>query len=383
MFRRPLCLVAVSLLATSCVAREPAAPASTAAAPASTAATDSKTLTTGAPEATPTAAAPSPATPPMATSAAAAPASPGAPAAAGGAFDGADYKLPECPAELPDMPPVFGRVTLKGHVWMPSGASPLGGARITLTSAAGVQSGFGVSDGCGRYRVDGVAPGTYTAEFGVRTFRGRSTVVVGPTGGAVDLKVDVSLFKVAVISGQYDHIEKILARMGVPYDAYPENGVASVDFTKYAIAFLNCAAVPTSPPEAGKAKLRAFVEGGGALYVSDLAHPWITQTFGLPKIADSQGPGGTRKTTIADVQLGAYLRGVAQVPIFFDLTGWARPAKEQPSSVLVLARDGQTEQPAILTYAQGKGLVGFTTFHHQAQMNQPMIMSLEFFVSRL
>lgn len=86
---------------------------------------------------------------------------------------------------------------------------------------------------------------------------------------------------------------------------------------------------------------------------------------------------------VAILQLGAYLRGVAQVPPFFDLSGWARPAKEQPTSVLVLARDGQTEQPAILTYAQGKGLVGFTTFHHQAQMNQPMILSLEFFISRL
>jgi hypothetical protein len=379
MFRRALCLVALSLLATSCLARDPAAPAPkaaaapapTAAATAPTGASDSKTLTTAGPDA------------PVTTGATSAAAAPGSPSAAGGAFDGADYKLPECPAELPDMPPVFGRVTLKGHVWMPSGTSPLGGARITLTSAAGVQSGFGVSDGCGRYRVDGVAPGSYTAEFGVRTFRGRSTVVVAPTGGAVDLKVDVSLFKIAVISGQYDHVEKILTRMGVPYDTYPENGVAGVDFTKYAIAFLDCGAVPSAPPEAGKAKLRAFVEGGGALYVSDLAHPWITQTFGLPKIADQQGPGGTRKTTIADLQLGAYLRGVAQVPIFFDLAGWARPAKEQPSSVLVLARDGQTEQPAILTYAQGKGLVGFTTFHHQAQMNQPMIMSLEFFVSRL
>jgi hypothetical protein len=267
---------------------------------------------------------------------------------------------------------------------LPSGAMPLGGARVTLRDSNGNQVGFGVTDGCGRFRVDGVAPGTYTLDYGVRTFQGKSTVVVGPTGAQTEVKVDAALLKIAVVQGSWDHIESILDRMGVPYDKFPENGVGQLELSKYAILFLNCGRAFTTTPDGERTKIQKFVDGGGALYVSDLAYPYIANAFpNAISLGAHDGPMGTRKTTIADVQLGAYLRGAATIPIFYDLRGWERLSKQQPASVLVLARDAETEEPAIVTWAQGKGFVGFTTFHQQAQMNEPMVMSLVYFITRM
>jgi hypothetical protein len=242
-----------------------------------------------------------------------------------------------------------------------------------------------VSDGCGRFRFDGVFPGVYKVRFAVRTFKGESSVNVPAGGTHVDLRVDIKFLQVAVFQGSWDHVEKILDKVGVPYALFPNNKLETTDLSKYNIIFINCNETSESTvPAKVKEKLKGFVNGGGALYVSDRAFPYINATW--PNQVNSQGNSGnagTKKHTIFDFQLGSYLRGALTVPIMYDLGAWRRLSKDQPATTLALLRDEKTQEPAIVTFASGNGFVGYTTYHQGAQMNDAMTFSLVFFITRL
>ena len=59
-----------------------------------------------------------------------------------------------------------------------------------------------------------------------------------------------------------------------------------------------------------------------------------------------------------------------------------RDVEEVDPSVRVLVRD-LGGAPHIVTFGAGSGIVGFTTFHHGAQLTEEMKRSLVFLISRL
>jgi len=274
---------------------------------------------------------------------------------------------------------------MTGIIFMPKGDMALGAARVTLVNALGADMGTTVTDGCGRFRFDAVIPGIYKVKFAVRTFKGESSVNVPAGGVHVDLRVDIKFLQVGVFQGSWDKVEKILDKVGVPYQIFPNNKLETTDLSKFNIIFINC----NETNEAGvsakvKEKLKGFVNGGGALYVSDRALPYLLATWpGQINAQGNTGNSGTKKHTIFDFQLGSYLRGALTAPIIYDMGAWRRLQKEQPSTTLALLRDEKTQEPAIVTFASGNGFVGYTTYHQGAQMNDAMTFSLVFFITRL
>lgn len=306
----------------------------------------------------------------------------GAPGSAGDVAEGLNFKLPPCP-------PMFQGVTfgagVTGTVLMPKSDMALGAAKVTLVNSLGAEVGTTVSDGCGRFRFDAVVPGVYKVKFAVRTFKGESSVNVGAGGTHVELRVDIKFLQVAVFQGSWDKVEKVLDKVGVPYALFPNAKLETTDLSKFNIVFINCNETSESTVSSTvKEKLKSFVNGGGALYVSDRALPYILATWpGQVNSLGNTGAAGTKKHTIFDFQLGSYLRGALTVPIIYDLGAWRRLSKDQPATTLALLRDEKTQEPAILTFASGNGFVGYTTYHEGAQMNDAMTFSLVFFITRL
>lgn len=310
------------------------------------------------------------------------PGAPTTPTTPGGDMEGLNFKLPPCP-------PMFNGFTfgagITGTLLMPKGDMALGAAKVTLVNSLGAEQATTVSDGCGRFRFDAVLPGVYKVRFAVRTFKGESSVNVGAGGTHVDLRVDIKFLQVAIFQGAWDHVEKILDKVGVPYQLLPNNKLETQDLSKYNIVFINCNETSESTVSAKvKERLKGFVNGGGALYVSDRALPYILSTWpGQVNAQGNIGNAGTKKHTIFDFQLGSYLRGALTVPIIYDMGAWRKLSKDQPAGTLALVRDEKTQEPAILTFASGSGFVGYTTYHQGAQMNDAMTFSLVFFITRL
>ncbi|MBK7397546.1 MAG: carboxypeptidase regulatory-like domain-containing protein [Myxococcales bacterium] len=295
--------------------------------------------------------------------------------------EGLNWKLPPCPPSMPG----FVGLALTGSILMPKGDMALGAAKVTLVNNLGAETATTISDGCGRFRFDGILPGVYKVKFVVRTFKGEQTVNVPPGGTNVDIRVDIKFLQIAVFKGTWDHVENILDKVGVPYTMIPADKIGTTDFSKYNIAFINCHdPSPTQLSSTVQEKLKGFVSSGGALYVSDRALPYVTTTWpGMVKDLGNSGNAGTKKHTVFDFQLGSYLRGAMNVPIIYDMGAWRRLDKSQPANTLPLLRDQQTQEPAIVTFAYNNGFVGYTTYHQGAQMNDAMTFSLVFFITRL
>jgi hypothetical protein len=233
--------------------------------------------------------------------------------------------------------------------------------------------------------MDGVAPGKYKLDYGVRSFKGSSPVDVTVSGNKVIVKIDPNFLKIGVFQGEWDHIEKILDKVGVSYTKFPARSVAKQNLDKFNIIFINCGEIEdgeVTPAEAKK--LRDFVDGGGALYVSDRSVPYVTAAFpDSLNVQGNIGPASMRKGNVIDVQLGGFLRGSVGVPLNYNLGAWRRLQKVQPVTTFTLLRDAEFQEPSIVTFLHGAGFVGYTTFHDEAQMNDGMTYSLVFFITRM
>ena len=298
-----------------------------------------------------------------------------------GVSPGAGFKLPPCPPSAADLPVNIGGVS--GTISVPSGTYPLGGARVGLFNSGGIPVGSTVTDGCGRFAFNGVAPGSYRLVYGIRSFGGETPVDVPPwmATSRLDIRVDPQRLSVGVIRGGWDNVESVLDRLGLAYTAYDAGALLGVEPYKHRILFIACGAGGYSNEAADK--IRAYVGSGGALYVSDLSLPYISAAFPQAILPGENGDSAIRTSYIFDAQLLGYLRGSASIPLNYNLGGWQRLKRVQPPTTLALLRDSETQEPAIATFFFGAGTVGYTTFHEEAQMNEAMDWSLVFVITRL
>ncbi len=294
---------------------------------------------------------------------------------------GADFKLPPCPPSTADFPVTMGGVS--GTISVPSGKYPLGGARVGLLNSAGVPVASTLTDGCGRFMFPGVPPGSYRVVYGIRSFAGESKVDVlswMPTP-RLNIQMDKNWLNVAVVHGVWDDVEGVLDRIGLAYTVYSPDALEGLEPYKHRILFIACGAGGYASDVADK--IRAYVAGGGALYVSDLSLPYITEAFPNAILPGENGNSGVRTSYIFDAQLLGYLRGTASIPINYNLGGWQRLQRTQPSTTIAVLRDSETQEPAVASFWFGAGTVGYTTFHEDAQMNEAMEWSLVFVITRL
>lgn len=224
----------------------------------------------------------------------------------------------------PDGPNGDSTGSIQGVVYAPNGQTPIAGARVWVPDDASMaQQGAiaeTVSDTRGRFVLRdlpagtvpvSIAKGDWSKSFTATVVAGQVTNV--PAADTTLPATGEGSIRIAVCMGSYDRMEDVLAKLGfgevdewgvlVPgtqtFDLYDYGEAAGLlgsreQMANYDLIFLNCG-VDENPlwmdREATVANMRAYVEGGGRLYATDLAYDYVEQAF--PDAIDFYGSDDT------------------------------------------------------------------------------------------
>jgi hypothetical protein len=328
---------------------------------------------------------------------------PMAPQAVPGLQAAAATRLPPCPPAA--TPP---GAALTGVLRTPSGAFPISGASVSLLQPNGAPAATATTDGCGRFALPSVAPGPYTVRYGLRSFGGMAPVSLlqqparalntplgiplpfpfpGAAGAAVppifNPALDAGGLRAGVVRGSWDHIEALLDKMGIPYVLYEADALEEDAPYQHRMLFVACGAAAI--PDKADKKIKKYVEGGGALYASDLSIAYVGEVFEKAVNYDyeSRGDSGARKAYVVDPELAVALKGASQIDLTYDMSGWQRLAVNQPPGTQAMLRDVETNEPSAVTFNRGAGVVKYTTFHVEAQVSEAEEAALVYMISRM
>lgn len=290
---------------------------------------------------------------------------------------------------------------VRGTICGPSGGIPSVGARVTLGAETTT------TDADGRFYLHCVPPGAH-ALVAERGHFSRTVPVTVAEGQTTTLPastcLDPSTVDIAVVRGRWDRVETILTQLGIPFELHEgEDTPAGILgnpalLASYDILFLNCGiddATVRSPAVA--ANLRAFVEGGGALYASDLAYDAVEAAFagaidfaGDDAIADA-AEQGTRTTVdgrVIDPRILRQLDRRTTVPLEFSSDYVLLDAVAPLTTLHVVGRTDAPSgplRPLLVSFAPpAGGRVVYTTFHNtDAITNADMARVLEILISEL
>ncbi|MEZ4265282.1 MAG: carboxypeptidase-like regulatory domain-containing protein [Myxococcota bacterium] len=340
-----------------------------------------------------------------------------------------------------------GTGSLKGLVCAPSQQVFVPQAKVTATgvgcdgqpsvsTTTTDQKGFYTFDAlpCGQHTID-VAAGSFHTTYTVDVEAGTLSDV---TGGGFKLCFKASSVRIAVLSGQWDHMHGLLDELGLLYDFFnldaddcrpdgdPESSAGlgllrdPVALAKYDIVFFNCGSAPVDCVDRYpdiKSNLKKFVLDGGSLYGSDRAWAYIEAAF--PDAIDFYGtkeltnevahacgrslcgfdtqkfPNGVPvAATVVDGALADY-SGVAAFTAFYGPGPLVAIDAAGPVSVVHVSGDvpldipqgpfiGYTldKQPLVVSHRPNpqSGRVVFTTFHNDEQADEVMKRILYYLV---
>ncbi len=333
--------------------------------------------------------------------------------------------------------PSAAQTVLRGTVTLPNGELPVHGALVYVP--AGSDDGVDRVGECAECIDTGsLLAHTTTAADGSFELRG---LPAGPVTLVVDKgrfhkasSVDVAecednlapaeatrlprsaaegrLPRLAAVTGHFDHMEDVLAKIGVdasavdlfageydPYFPEPLDGnepasalLQSPDrLRQYDIVFVDCGGLAFEGRLASDATVRTnvreFVEAGGRLYVTDLAYDLAEGAFppfvdysgggagldGSPEQAGSAGMGQDRVSlgaTVEDDALGEWLEATGEpagdeITVRGLITGWAMVdgVDGERTRVWVSGQAPEQGRPLTLTFEAGCGRTLFTSYH--------------------
>lgn len=340
-----------------------------------------------------------------------------------------------------------GTGALIGKTCAPSG-EPLAAADVTVSGvdcATGMPFEVTTRTGSdGTFQFDEVPSGQHDLRVETGSFNSTRTVIIQKdmttdlTSAADKVCLDQSV-EIAVITGAYDHVEGVLGTLNLTFtvvggdtgDAQTEAFLTNLQaMNAYDIIFINCGDLYDNievldfggtTRAAIANNLRAYVQGGKSLYVSDWAAPFIEDAF--PDMIDWVGDDTTRSdhrdgyapqtinATVMTPELQSVLgRNDAVIEFPQDPNNgvinnnWAVAAGVGAGVVVQLQGDAdlcsqggfftpcpmvQGSQPAaplLVTYADPSGgAVVFTSFHNERQstLNQDMERILRFLIFQL
>ena len=304
------------------------------------------------------------------------------------------------------------------------------GRAVTHTARTDARGGFrfpNLRTGPATVRIQS---GRFTAQYDVEILQGAEVGLIPGQSGKVCLEPDA--VGLAVLSGDYDRVGEVLDDLGFAYERLCGESRAHragrqlvgdlETLATYEVLFVNCGTgldLTADNPEVStlRENLRAFVAGGGSLYVSDLAAAFVSTVWpGRVDFAmstrepetqpdccvcidcdaacevESRAAGGCGMTTmpvgcaggsgvrgrgavravearIIDDRLAA-LYGDRSLPLAFDLPGWVEiDGVAAGVDVLVEADFGERTRPLVVGFTPepGGGRVVYTSFHNEEQ----------------
>jgi hypothetical protein len=335
-----------------------------------------------------------------------------------------DTLPPDAAPPAPDagcVPPGPGAVL--GQVCAPNGRIWLVGAAVTVewrdACTGEARSASTVTDGDGVFRLDGLPAGSHLLRIERGSFRGERVVTVR-AGAEIDLSagdrktcLSAEATRLAVVGGRYDRVQELLVDLGLrEFDLF--DGVEDVAGTEafladagrladYDVLFLNCGIRKDAFARYDElvANLRAFVAGGGSVYVSDYSFFFFEDAF--PEAlefhgddADWQGearmgraPQHVRARIVSE-ELRAFM-GADAVDVEFPENAevrtahWVVAESAAPGVTVLLEGDvqlcvgprscapgGSVERaPLLVSYEPegASGVVVFTSFHQEVNLS--------------
>ncbi len=220
--------------------------------------------------------------------------------------------------------------------------------------------------------------GNWSTSFNTTVTDGQTTLIPGQQC------LDPMSARVAVVWGEWDHIETILGTIGIPYQFYDQSDqdrllLDPTEMARYNIIFLNCGfndALLASG--AGTRYLQSFVAMGGSLYASDWAYdpveviwPSAIDFIGDDTIRDSAQNAGSfaGPVSVLDPTLRAALGGRRLVNISSCCTA-IDAAGAGTTTYLDGDRLGDgSVHPFFVGFrpSLGSGTVMYTDFHNNGQ----------------
>ena len=328
--------------------------------------------------------------------------------------------------QLGPSPTEVGRGGLSGRVCSPNGANWIFEATvyIPIYDDAGnvVLQPETKTDLDGYFTLTDIPEGTWILHVVKNSFSTEEEIVI--VAGEVTVMaeptcVDPYSARVAVVTGLYDRVEDVIQRVGLTdvtmFDGVNDTGQSATSLltdltvmTGFDIIFLNCGMVENgliSNPTVIN-NLRAFVDAGGSLYVSDWAYDYIE--IGWPSAIEFWGDDSTPNSAafgldgfltgqIADSALSSVLGG-STVTLNYDLGAWivtegvgpgTRVLVSGPAPALDVSNPYNPQvvtvnnAPLMVQFEHGQGKVMYTTFHNEAQTTGDMDIILEFMVFEL
>jgi len=257
------------------------------------------------------------------------------------------------PSELEEPPgdeAFDGQIT--GRVCDPSGAEDDGWVVGAYVYTNYDSDGDGIDDSiadastdeAGRFTLFGLPTGR---DYVVYVVKGsfEATFEVTLTTGTYEIPEDECMLEppnIAVITGDYDHIEDIISDMGLEFTTY-DGTFGATEFrsfladptamAEYDIIFFNCGISDMwlyTEREIIRGNIRSFVENGGSIYVSDWAYYFVELPFAgkidfygddLSYGAPMVGRAGDVFANVIDVTMQAII-GAVGADINFDLPMW-------------------------------------------------------------
>ena len=313
---------------------------------------------------------------------------PAADTADSGAWSDDGAALVDCSAaeafgNQPDYP-TAGRVY--GQVASPSGQLPVAGAEVTVDD----QDAWTLSADGGCFGMS-LPPGEHRLKVTKGRYRAATTVTVRADGEADlgRLLLDAGDLGVVVIDGAYDEVGILLDRIGLEYEGAVTTEEVLGDLgalQRHDVVFAACGSRTSLDnlddlsdlPYDG---IRAWVEAGGTLYVSDWEYPIFAGvapealTFSPEPSQVLSGPSGTLTARVLSRNVVALL-GSEEVDIAFDLPGWAIVSAPGAAEVVVEAEVAGATRPLAAIHRLGSGRIVYTSFHNEAQATQDMLAVL-------
>ncbi len=278
----------------------------------------------------------------------------------------------------------------------------------------------------GSYRLDlGTSTNELQIQFKKGAFSAEQELTLSGTGSStteitqLEDTILTEVPKMLVIEGAYDSIELILAKLGLAdvdaadgdiidskFDIWESTDNLFVDSNNdgqanifdYEVVFFNCGLDDESwlMDDDKKQMLKEYVDGGGRIYVSDLAYDVVEQTFpeyinyygsdetpiNQPEEVDSATTGEDSITIRSNIEptLKSWLEEVTctqgdclntdgTVTIDGFASGWARMNGVNSSENVDVYVSGQdsdgTMRPLTVGFDYGSGRVTYTSYHNE------------------